>query len=115
MAVANAGNLSPVLSSAPSLPRSDATFGHVELSPKQSMSSSDRPKTSASEVSGNSMTKAVPEVSVNGTPLRTPRPAKSAPSTLGGDSDDSAWGSNFWVTLVDPQVRIDYNIWGDVD
>lgn len=22
-----------------------------------------------------------------------------------GNADDAAWGSNFWVTLVDPQVR----------
>jgi hypothetical protein len=24
---------------------------------------------------------------------------------MNGEIDDTAWGSNFWVTLVDPQVR----------
>lgn len=34
---------------------------------------------------------------------RTPRPRKSSvPGTA--DGDEAAWGSNFWVTLVDPQV-----------
>jgi hypothetical protein len=38
------------------------------------------------------------------TAARTPRPRKSsAPGTV--DGDEAAWGSNFWVTLVDPQVR----------
>ncbi|KIM79002.1 hypothetical protein PILCRDRAFT_573568 [Piloderma croceum F 1598] len=110
MAVANAGNLSPDPTSTPSLPRSSATFGPADPPSKQSTSSSDRPKTSTSDRSATSssvkamtMTRIVPEVSVNGTPLRTPRPVKSAPA-MNGEIDDTAWGSNFWVTLVDPQT-----------
>lgn len=35
--------------------------------------------------------------------LRQPRPQKA--STFPAlDGDETAWGSNFWVTLVDPQV-----------
>ncbi|RDB25243.1 Rho GTPase-activating protein 39 [Hypsizygus marmoreus] len=44
----------------------------------------------------------VPEVRVS----RTPRPEKS--STPGQDGDDAAWGSNFWVTLVDPQTQTSF-------
>jgi hypothetical protein len=52
------------------------------------------------------MTKVVPEVSVNGTPLRTPRPAKKSTPPTTTDVDDTAWGAIFWVTLVDPQVLV---------
>ncbi|KAG5351861.1 hypothetical protein C0989_004684 [Termitomyces sp. Mn162] len=36
------------------------------------------------------------------------RPQK--PSTIGSahDNDDAAWGSNFWVTLVDPQSQLSF-------
>lgn len=36
--------------------------------------------------------------------LRNPRPKKNPVVVKGQDGDDAAWGSNFWVTLVDPQV-----------
>lgn len=45
----------------------------------------------------------VPQVNVNGEPLRSPGLSGTfAPSF---DPDSSTWGANFWVTLVDPQVR----------
>ncbi|KIJ19117.1 hypothetical protein PAXINDRAFT_8468 [Paxillus involutus ATCC 200175] len=40
----------------------------------------------------------VPQVNVNGEPIRSPRPSATF------DPDSSTWGANFWVTLVDPQV-----------
>lgn len=38
---------------------------------------------------------------------RTPRTPKSSqqPANANGGDDSATWGSNFWVTLVDPQVR----------
>lgn len=103
---AGSGSLSPDPSSAPSLPRSSATFGPVGQLRRRS-TSSERDKAPESSIAGstsnNPRANAVSEVSVNGTPTRAARPAKKAP-TINGDGDDVAWGSNFWVTLVDPQV-----------
>ena len=45
----------------------------------------------------------VPQVNVNGEPLRSPRPSGTFAPAF--DPDSSTWGANFWVTLVDPQVR----------
>lgn len=45
----------------------------------------------------------VPQVNVNGEPLRSPRPSGTFATSF--DPDSSTWGANFWVTLVDPQVR----------
>lgn len=45
----------------------------------------------------------VPQVNVNGEPLQSPRP--SGAFALSFDPDSSTWGANFWVTLIDPQVR----------
>jgi hypothetical protein len=44
-----------------------------------------------------------PEVQINGRP-RQSRPSTSSASTH--THDDATWGSHFWVTLVDPQVRL---------
>ena len=44
----------------------------------------------------------VPQVNVNGEPLRSPRPSGTFTSSF--DPDSATWGANFWVTLVDPQV-----------
>ncbi|KAG2072252.1 hypothetical protein BDR04DRAFT_1013964 [Suillus decipiens] len=45
-------------------------------------------------------TSAIPQVNVNGEPVGL-RPSAS----LGrADAEDARWGSNFWVTLVDPQT-----------
>ncbi|KAI6157402.1 hypothetical protein BKA82DRAFT_1000603 [Pisolithus tinctorius] len=46
---------------------------------------------------------AVPQVNVNGEPVRTPRPSGTYRSP--GKSDKTTWGANFWVTLVDPQTN----------
>lgn len=35
---------------------------------------------------------------------RTPRTESSQFPIVGQEGDEAAWGSNFWVTLVDPQV-----------
>ncbi|KAH8119629.1 hypothetical protein DFH11DRAFT_1501731 [Phellopilus nigrolimitatus] len=48
----------------------------------------------------------VPAVSLNGggpPPAATPRPPKAAPAPL--VEVDSAWGANFWVTLIQPQSQ----------
>ncbi|KAG6378343.1 hypothetical protein JVT61DRAFT_14068 [Boletus reticuloceps] len=44
----------------------------------------------------------VPQVNVNGEPLRSPRPSGTFASF---DPESSTWGANFWVTLVDPQTN----------
>jgi hypothetical protein len=86
---------SPSLKST-SPPRSSSTFGHQ----------SDSLHTPSSD-KGHAPNgiPAVPIVNVNGSPHfspRVPRTAKSqAPMQEG---DEATWGSNFWVTLIDPQV-----------
>lgn len=107
VASAGSGSLSPDLSSAPSLPRSSATFGPVEQSRRRSISSErgkapETPVTTSTPDNAHTSVASVPEVNVNGTPLRSLRPAKG--SIANGDGDEMTWGSNFWVTLVDPQV-----------
>ncbi|KAF7984269.1 hypothetical protein HWV62_16118 [Athelia sp. TMB] len=113
MAVASAGSLSPDHSAPPSIARSSATFGPrgMNFSPRRRSSSSDRSKAveaaTAANTSTNSQTNvatqpAVPEVSINGAPLRTPRPPKTVIGPTEA-ADEGGWGSNFWVTLVDPQ------------
>ncbi|KAG1812552.1 uncharacterized protein BJ212DRAFT_1569642 [Suillus subaureus] len=44
---------------------------------------------------------AIPKVNVNGEPVSSPRPSASFGRV---DAEDARWGSNFWVTLVDPQT-----------
>ncbi|KAI0058032.1 hypothetical protein BV25DRAFT_1902420 [Artomyces pyxidatus] len=47
-----------------------------------------------------------PEVHVNGAPVR---PALRQSKSFGANGpDDAAWGSNFWVTLVDPQTQVSF-------
>ncbi|KIK39188.1 hypothetical protein CY34DRAFT_808572 [Suillus luteus UH-Slu-Lm8-n1] len=46
-------------------------------------------------------TSAIPQVNVNGEPVSSPRPSASFGRV---DAEDARWGSNFWVTLVDPQT-----------
>ncbi|KAI6044668.1 hypothetical protein EDC04DRAFT_2889756 [Pisolithus marmoratus] len=46
---------------------------------------------------------AVPQVNVNGEPIRTPRPSGTYRSPA--KPDKTTWGANFWVTLVDPQTN----------
>lgn len=116
MAVASVSTrtLSPDLS----LPRSSATFGpggggggHSRIPSLKSNWSDVNGKMEPKEVK-----REIPEVSVNGAPLRTPRPRKSSNLKNGngngnggvggpGDGEGGEWGSQFWVTLVDPQVR----------
>ena len=45
-----------------------------------------------------------PEVQINGRP-RQPRPSTSSGAST-HTHDDKAWGSHFWVTLVDPQASL---------
>ena len=112
MAVASASVNSGTLSPDPSLPRSSATFGPGGGG--------------RNDVTGNPGKEAkreIPEVSVNGAPLRMPRPQKSGnlnngntngvAGGLGAEGEGGEWGSQFWVTLVDPQVGllIQLNIW----
>lgn len=67
-----------------SLPRSSATFTTAPSVDRSPSSSSATP-------SPNSH-------------LRNPRSQKSFSSISTKETDEAAWGSNFWVTLVDPQA-----------
>ncbi|EGN99613.1 hypothetical protein SERLA73DRAFT_179705 [Serpula lacrymans var. lacrymans S7.3] len=77
------------------LPRSSATH---EEHPQASSADPSSPKPDEKA----SPTTTVPEVNVNGEPIHSPRPSTGS----NGTDDETVWGSNFWVTLVDPQVRI---------
>lgn len=114
MAVASAGSLSPDHSCAPSTARSSATFGPIDgsYSRRRHSSSSERSKAYDNpagnpngNVNGVVATDVVPEVNINGAPLRTARPPKSSTGPVEAGTHEAGWGSNFWVTLVDPQVR----------
>lgn len=64
------------------------------------------------DTNGKGPKRDIPEVNLNGTPLRTPRPRKSSNLNNGNGGaaapagEGEEWGSQFWVTLVDPQVHI---------
>lgn len=65
----------------------------------------------SSEPSTSRIHNVVPEISIEGTPSRNttgigPRPKKARlpPSSTTDSEVESEWGSNFWVTLVDPAV-----------
>ena len=120
MAVASASVSTGTLSPDPSLPRSSATFGpggggSLKYSRNDVNGKIDSP--------GKEAKREIPEVSVNGAPLRMPRPRKSGnlnngntnggAGGLGAEGEGGDWGSQFWVTLVDPQVRllVQLNIW----
>jgi hypothetical protein len=87
------------------------TNGHLPAKPRSSdVSSVFRPdKAYPASIAST------PEVQINGKPNGKPR--QSRPSTSSGSThthDDTAWGSHFWVTLVDPQASCLYwsNIYG---
>ncbi|KAI0259211.1 hypothetical protein BC834DRAFT_1018360 [Gloeopeniophorella convolvens] len=56
--------------------------------------------------STNPVNRSTPEVHVNGSPIRPRQPRTSTSSTP--SQDDAAWGSHFWVTLVDPQTQVSF-------
>ncbi|KAJ6602191.1 hypothetical protein B0H10DRAFT_2081219 [Mycena sp. CBHHK59/15] len=73
----------------PSLPRSSATFS----------------------TSGPSVDRSPPRLEATPSPkshLRNPRSQKSFSSVSTKETDEAAWGSNFWVTLVDPQTQTSF-------
>lgn len=80
---------------------------HTTPTPPASRSSADVVTGDASagprHANGASGLPAVPQVNVNGEPVRTPRPSGAYRSP--GKSDKTTWGANFWVTLVDPQTN----------
>jgi hypothetical protein len=43
-------------------------------------------------------------ITTNFPQTRTPPAKNSQVPIVGQEGDEAAWGSNFWVTLVDPQV-----------
>ncbi|KAJ7078851.1 hypothetical protein B0H15DRAFT_940860 [Mycena belliarum] len=73
----------------PSLPRSSATFSTTGPSIDRSP-----PKSNA-----------IPSPKSH---LRNPPSQKSFSSVSTKDTDEAAWGSNFWVTLVDPQTQTSF-------
>ena len=85
------GTLSPNRS----LPRSSATFGNQVVSPQPSTSSNKGNAPEQSNGNGTTLHKSIP---------RTQRSQKSSTLPSGPEGDETTWGSNFWVTLVDPQV-----------
>lgn len=78
--------------------------GAATLSTPQSQSLSREPSNASHRIRTTSQT-----------PLRGSGPAKPQPRTRTpavpepSEPDDTKWGSNFWVTLVDPQVRCPIN------
>jgi hypothetical protein len=83
--------------SVPASPNSSsATFGR-RADPSEA---SDKHAASG-QLNGHSTNTAA--VNGNRSSLRKPRSPK-LPQANGQEGDDAAWGSNFWVTLVDPQV-----------
>ncbi|KAI0915670.1 hypothetical protein AcV5_003527 [Taiwanofungus camphoratus] len=48
-----------------------------------------------------------PEVHLNGRPASS-LPSHSTSTTGGGPGGNDGWGSNFWVTLVDPQTQVSF-------
>lgn len=70
-------------------------------------------ETNGTHPSGSSSQQVVPELNVNGSALpkesgSSPRTSKASPKISAAPSNaeqDSGWGSNFWVTLIEPQVR----------
>ncbi|KAJ7874752.1 hypothetical protein B0H14DRAFT_3552219 [Mycena olivaceomarginata] len=82
-------SLTETIPTPPSLPRSSATFTTVERTPSKSTSSASPSPAKSS--------------------LRNPRSQKSLSSISTRDTgDEAAWGSNFWVTLVDPQTQTSF-------
>ncbi|KAI6121339.1 hypothetical protein F5141DRAFT_1186599 [Pisolithus sp. B1] len=85
----------------------DGTNQNTAPAPPTSQSSADAVTGDASaepvHTNGASGPPAVPQVNVNGEPVRTPRPSGTYRSP--GKSDKTTWGANFWVTLVDPQTN----------
>ncbi|KAJ7690652.1 hypothetical protein B0H17DRAFT_1064302 [Mycena rosella] len=82
-------SLTEIAPTPPSLPRSSATFS----------------------TNGPSIDRSPPKS--NGTPspkshLRNPRSQKSFSSVSTKETDEGAWGANFWVTLVDPQTQTSF-------
>jgi hypothetical protein len=89
-----AGLLSPDRSPTPSA----TTFGH-QPTPNHASTSSENGHPPAVTVNGHAA--AVAHDHVGKSALRTPRTTKA---TTVAEPEETAWGSNFWVTLVDPQV-----------
>ncbi|KAH9963815.1 hypothetical protein BC827DRAFT_1128657 [Russula dissimulans] len=99
---------SPPLSS-PSL-SSNAHFSsqHANGHPSAKPRVSDVSSTSRLDKSHPASVPTTPEVQINGKP-RQPRPSTSSASASTTHTlDDAAWGSHFWVTLVDPQTQVSF-------
>ncbi|KAI0027658.1 hypothetical protein K488DRAFT_60764 [Vararia minispora EC-137] len=47
---------------------------------------------------------ATPEVRLNGSPVGSPMSGSASMRSGSSSPDETGWGSNFWVTLVDPQA-----------
>ncbi|KAG9316206.1 hypothetical protein JVU11DRAFT_2232 [Chiua virens] len=90
-------------------PEPDKVLDQTALATNPSSSAATPPEPSSAKLAdatpNDSSTQSaivVPQVNVNGEPLRSPRP--SATFSPPFDPDSSTWGANFWVTLVDPQT-----------
>lgn len=115
MAVASASLSTGTLSPEPSIARSSATFGPGGGGHSRKSSLKSNGNDMNGKKDGKEPKRDIPEVNLNGTPLRTPRPRKSSNLNNGnvnggagapGEGEGGEWGSQFWVTLVDPQVRV---------
>ena len=72
--------------------------------PSNPQTTSPSSATNTEKINGHTTnTSQIPQVNINGEPVRS----HSQPANLSRtDAEDARWGSNFWVTLVDPQVFI---------
>jgi len=86
-------------------PEPDNTLDHTAPAPNTTSAPATPPDKPAEAAPNGASQSAivVPQVNVNGEPLQSPRP--SGAFALAFDPDSSTWGANFWVTLIDPQVR----------
>ena len=79
-------------------------------SPRSALIRQDAPQSATSPVSQQDAIP-TPQVQVNGKPasaaVGSPSSPRASLSSGSGPpaSDGTGWGANFWVTLVDPQVR----------
>ena len=79
---------------------STSTDTPTKAQPTQDVKAAEQPPTPGANAAQNENMPPTPEVRLNG---RRASSLRGVPSTGVGAND--GWGSHFWVTLVDPQVR----------
>lgn len=75
----------------------------TQSSPDSSTKENDSTFASPDTTAATTVMPPTPEVRLNG---RRASAASLRAAVANGGRPDDGWGSNFWVTLVDPQVRL---------